>query len=1060
MIRLLLRFHLFLARHRLAAGIGLVLLAGGALWIGSRLKLDEDFTDMLPLADPTIAEQFEAIKLFPQANRMYFDVGLSVDSPEQLARAADELHAALIQIPGLQDVRYRFDEAEFRDVFQEMQSQLPVLLTSNDLQAIERRLDPAALAKRLEWFKNAMSQPQGLVLKDLLRTDPVGLSDTLGNRWQALRAGFGEARLREGRVTSTDGHHILLSATPAFPASDRKNSAILLEAVLKAAHAVESRFAAGALYVAVTGAHRVTLDNAALIEHDAMLTCSLAAICVVGFIWFVYRRLGIALLTLAPPLIGGLGGLAVLYLFGDSVSAIVLGCGSILIGITDDYGNHMLYHTEEARHQGPQALAQKAADLVLPLTCSALVTMAAFLVLVFSPVAGHRQVGLFSASGVVFAAFFAIVLLPGFIPAGVKEVAEPLPLTALVRRVFQWRDRHARLLLTLLALWTGVAALGWLRLRFDGDINHLNGVTVETRRDEETLKAAWGQILGQTVILVTAPSQEEALRKNEAVHSVLENLMVQHGIQSYSSIAPLWPSAAARESRARAWHAFWNEPRRGALSNALSSAALRLGFRTGVFEPFLASLNATEVARPFTADTNPASHRWFADYVKESGGQVTICTLAKVSDMEAYQRLREAVRAVEPGAKFLNKSALAGRITQLARNGLVVFAVLVVAVNALLLFLLLGRVDLVLVTLLPIIAAILWTLGTLGLCGVSINVSNCIFVIFIVGVGIDYSLFLVTAKLAPLQGLPDRLASTGGSVTVCAFTTWLGIGLLVLARHPALFSVGLTAMLGMTFSLVATLFLVPTCMDWLVQRVPRGRTIVTGSQSRINAQTLRRWVAKFYRYQGPYVEQFVFWKLRTDPMFEFLDEAVPRRARIVDLGCGYGLAAHWLTLASPERTVAGFDHDAKKIKVARATACSRPDLAFEQSDLLAVPEYPLCDCVLLLDVLHYFPRGLKMEILRKASQCLHPGGLLVIRDACREDSGRHRAVDWGERWAVWTGQNKTAHGLHFETAEEHFALLRSAGFVEPEVRKEAGLGSNALLIARKARSCGAVARSV
>ncbi len=154
-----------------------------------------------------------------------------------------------------------------------------------------------------------------------------------------------------------------------------------------------------------------------------------------------------------------MAGLGVLYMFGDSISAIVLGCGSILIGITDDYGNHMLYHTEESPSGGPEEQARKAVDLVLPLICSALVTMGTFLVLTLSPVTGHRQVGVFAASGVMFAALFAIVLLPGLIAGRVKEAATPLPLTALVRRVFAWRDRYSRPILGLLLLWSAIDGL-------------------------------------------------------------------------------------------------------------------------------------------------------------------------------------------------------------------------------------------------------------------------------------------------------------------------------------------------------------------------------------------------------------------------------------------------------------------------------------------------------------------------------------------------------------------------------------------------------------------------
>jgi SAM-dependent methyltransferase len=403
------------------------------------------------------------------------------------------------------------------------------------------------------------------------------------------------------------------------------------------------------------------------------------------------------------------------------------------------------------------------------------------------------------------------------------------------------------------------------------------------------------------------------------------------------------------------------------------------------------------------------------------------------------------VQAAVPDAMMLNKSVLSDEITQIARRALPEFGLLVAALNALLIFLLLGRVELVLVTLLPMAAGMLWTLGTLGLCGLPVDVANFVFVIFIVGVGGDYSLFLVLGELEPLRGHPERTAATGAAVAMCALTALLGTGVLVLAHHPALFSVGLTALLGISYSLLATLFLLPMSLRWLVRFNARrpDESLVTTAQR-------RRAVHRLYRFQGPYVSQFAWWKMKTDPLFRVVENAAPLRGEILDLGCGYGLVAHWLTLGGTERRVFGLDFDPDKIRVAQATARANPQTSFAQGDLLAGPEYPACDGVLLCDVLHYFPRELKAEVLRKIFVALRPGGRLVLRDACAEATSGHGIVAWAEKWAVRLGQNRTRYGLHFEDERTHLALLREAGFAKMEVRGGSGLGSNLLLIATKA----------
>jgi hypothetical protein len=58
-------------------------------------------------------------------------------------------------------------------------------------------------------------------------------------------------------------------------------------------------------------------------------------------------------------------------------------------------------------------------------------------------------------------------------------------------------------------------------------------------------------------------------------------------------------------------------------------------------------------------------------------------------------------------------------------------------------------------------------------------------------------------------------------------------------------------------------------------------------------------------------------------------------------------------------------------------------------------------------------------------------------------------VAWSEKWAVRFGQNKTRHGLHFESAAAYLGLLEDAGFIQSRTLLEAGLGSNAMLVATK-----------
>ena len=112
------------------------------------------------------------------------------------------------------------DAAELRDVYEELQAQLPAMLASPELHELESRLEPAALERRLAWMKQAMSQPQGLMLKNVPAKSTAGISDTVSARLRVLQAGDGDAHLVARRITSADGLHVLINAVPTFRPSE------------------------------------------------------------------------------------------------------------------------------------------------------------------------------------------------------------------------------------------------------------------------------------------------------------------------------------------------------------------------------------------------------------------------------------------------------------------------------------------------------------------------------------------------------------------------------------------------------------------------------------------------------------------------------------------------------------------------------------------------------------------------------------------------------------------------------------------------------------------------
>lgn len=123
---------------------------------------------------------------------------------------------------------------------------------------------------------------------------------------------------------------------------------------------------------------------------------------------------------------------------------------------------------------------------------------------------------------------------------------------------------------------------------------------------------------------------------------------------------------------------------------------------------------------------------------------------------------------------------------------------------------------------------------------------------------------------------------------------------------------------------------------------------------------------------------------------------VPRNARILDYGCGYGRLCGEL-LRAEFVDVIGVDVAERMIERARA---AQPTGTFELVAELPLPfRASLFDAVLLFSVLTCIPadddqRAVVTELVR----VLRPAGILYVSDILLQDDDRNRL-----RYAAWTG---------------------------------------------------------
>ncbi len=118
----------------------------------------------------------------------------------------------------------------------------------------------------------------------------------------------------------------------------------------------------------------------------------------------------------------------------------------------------------------------------------------------------------------------------------------------------------------------------------------------------------------------------------------------------------------------------------------------------------------------------------------------------------------------------------------------------------------------------------LWMGGALGALDLKLNFVNFAVLPITFGIGVDYAVnFYLRYREIGRGGAPAALAGSGGAVALCSITTILGYAALLMADNRAIFSFGLTAVLGEITCLSAALVALPAA---LVARDRRHTAVV------------------------------------------------------------------------------------------------------------------------------------------------------------------------------------------------------------------------------------------
>ncbi len=779
-----------------------------------RIKPEEDISKILP-KDRQSEKLNELLQQARFADKLVLMISLKDSgkiSPEIQSAFADSFTVLLeTGYPQLvRSVENRMNDSLIPQLMEMIWEHLPVFLEPEDYKGLDSLKNPQAISSLLEQDKKQLGSPAGMFLKDRINRDPLGLTSPILKKLRQLQ--YDENfDLFDGHILSRDGKYMLLFVNPAFPADNTGKNSQLVDAMDRTIDDMQKHGFEN-VEASYFGGAAVAVGNAAQLRKDSWLTLGITTVFLLLFISWYFKTKRAPLLILMPVVLGVLFSLSIIYWLKGSISVIALAAGSVVLGIAINYSLHVYNHFRHRKNM--QAVIE---DLSFPLTIGGLTTIGGFLCLQFVQSEILKDLGLFAAFSLIGASLSSLIFLPHLIETGKnKEVpAQSGRRDSWIDRLAGYHPEKNKWLVLAIFILTGVFAFFLNRVRFDQDMMGMNYMPENLRKAESTLNTINAYSLRSVYLITDGSNLESALRKQETVNEKIKTLQQKKIIKKYSGAFRLLISDSLQKARIRFWNRYWKVNDQATLLSNLQRTGESLGFTQTAFDPFRHILEKDY--QSLNEEESLVLKNGFAnDYMLVKPQQVSLVNLLQTEPDDRkliYQEFSEMPDVTVIDKQYMTSKLLGVVTADFGQIGwmtsILVFVVLLLTY---------GRIELTLISFIPMVIAFVWILGIMAITGLHFNIVNIILSALIFGLGDDYSLFIMDGLLQEYKTGKKNLSSYKSSIVLSAITTLAGLGVLVFAKHPALRSIAFISITGILCVVLIAQVLIPFLFQFLISR--------------------------------------------------------------------------------------------------------------------------------------------------------------------------------------------------------------------------------------------------
>lgn len=830
--------------------MALVFTALSLFVIRDRLTIEMDLAALLP-------EDSEVARIYQTAHWDFgsFDfmlVVLETNAPgreEMLIEAARNLSEALDDPRFVRDVIYRLTPERLELGTPEGDARAVALLTDADWRSIRHNLDnpdPFVRALRMQ----LIAAPRR-IQRQMLQ-DPLFIFRELTE--EKLKSGPLKVNLRDQYFMSEDGQMLLMLVWPVKASTDlsfAQDFSTFLEETRRGIHIRNPHYGRHdapaqeqTVRISFFGPHYESIADSRIVRQDFFKTSIISFVAVIFLFFFAFRRPEALLFVGIPLALGVLWTLGLTSIFIGRLTQVTMAFSAILIGLGIDFSVHLYNRYLEEVRQGMDN--RDAVRLALQETgpgiiAGALTTALAFFGMMTTSFVGFRELGLVSGLGVLCCLTAVILVLPAILALfGSGPVGEftRRPMSALGLNRFHYTvtayPRATLMAGLLICTYLGINAL---QVRFEDDFSSLKQPSDDYVDLRDRILSSFQVPPNQLAVIVTGRTLEEALEKNDQIYRNIDAMQGLYNWIAWDSLRNYIPAPRTQRSQLERMSIQRLDVDRARVVDA----GRRHGLSSAVFDPFFERINALQrharqaieqgmTPVPLSSlemREDPALTQIAQRYIYKRGDDewrviTRIYPPPPTADHNWNVFVPDAFRDQigrnlnqEPevtGTVILQEELRKTIVRDLAKT------VLLVLLSVVVLLFLFFEYSIVraLLAIVPVVFAMLCMLGTVHLLDMHLHYLNIIALPMIVGIGVDSGIHMLQRYYEDdSRNLLQTVIHTGRAVIITGLTTIFGFGSLIFAEFKGVRELGLFAILGVAFTLVAALLVLPAILGIL-----------------------------------------------------------------------------------------------------------------------------------------------------------------------------------------------------------------------------------------------------